>query len=252
MKAKPACILFFLLMTIGSLQSQNPIPMANLIKYNLTPTAFGIYTIQYERVINLKQSAGISFSIAPNVELPFKSTLIDQFGDNEEAVTAINSTTFTNFSITPEYRFYVGSVGAPVGFYLSSFIRYSHMSHTGIYQFTTSAGVVHNPEITTTFNGIGIGEMIGIQWLFGAKQNIVLDWWIVGPYFGYLSGTSHGTDDMSDMTEQDKIDLENDIEAVEIPLWTIEATVGDGVVDADLKGGYYGVRLMGLCIGVKF
>ncbi len=234
------------------LKGQSTLEMGNLIKYNLTPTAFGIYTIQYERVVNPKSSVGISFSFAPNMDLPFKQSLLNQFGDNEEAVAAIESTVFTNFSITPEYRIYVSAAGAPIGFYLSSFMRYSHMTHEAIYQFTTSDDVVHHPLITTTFNGFGIGEMIGIQWLFGTKQNIVLDWWIVGPYFGYLKGSSHGTDDMSDMDAQEKIDLENDIEAVNIPLWNIEATVGDDVVDVDLSGGYYGVRLMGLCIGFRF
>lgn len=232
--------------------AQDPIKKGNIIKYNLTPTAFGIYTIQYERVVNPKQSVAINFSLAPNVDLPFKSTLLDLYGDNDEARTAIESTTFNNFSITPEYRFYIGPKGAPAGFYLSSFMRYSHMSHTQLYQFTTSEGNIHKPEITTEFNGFGVGEMIGIQWLFGKQQNIVLDWWIIGPYFGYLTGTSHGTDDMSDMDAQDKTDLENDIESLNIPLWTIDATVGDGVVDADLKGAYYGSRLMGICIGIKF
>jgi hypothetical protein len=248
-------LIIFLSMVISicvSSIAQDPIEKGNILKYNLTPTAFGIYSMQYERVVNPKQTIAISFSVAPNVELPFKSTLLNLYGDNAEARSAIESTVFNNFSITPEYRFYFGPKGAPAGFYLSSFMRYSHMSHSQLYQFTTSDGNIHNPEITTEFNGLGVGVMIGIQWLFGKQQNIVLDWWIVGPYFGYLTGTSHGIDDMSDMDAQDKLNLEKDIENINIPLWTIDATVGDDVVDADLKGGYYGARLMGICIGIKF
>ncbi|MEZ5014092.1 MAG: hypothetical protein R2794_07360 [Chitinophagales bacterium] len=235
----------------NTLRAQLP-AMGNIIKYNITPTAFGIYTLQYEMVLNPKQSIAIGLGIAPNIDLPFKETLLNIYGDNAEAVAAINSTSFTAFNITPEYRFYVGGKTAPEGFYLASYLRYTHMTHEQVYQFTSSSGKVHTPLINTTFNGVGAGEMMGVQWLLGAKDNIVLDWWILGPWIGVMSGHSHGTDDMSDMDAEDRAKLESDIENTPIPLWTIDATVGNDVVDVDLGGGFYGLRAMGLCIGIKF
>ena len=62
----------------------------------------------------------------------------------------------------------------------------------------------------------------------------------------------HGTDDMSDMTQQDKIDLKEDIESIEIPLWTTEATIGNNEIDVDMNGPFYGVRMLGLSFGVRF
>jgi len=252
------CIFFSFVCTFSSIHAQ-PVDEspsidinASIIKYNLTPTALGHYSIQYELITSPAQSFAIGFGVSPNVPLPFKSTLLDLFGEKEDARVAIESTTFTSINVTPEYRFYVGPNGAPEGFYFATFIRYTHMSHSQIYQFTPSSGKLHTPEITTEFNGVGVGEMIGVQWLLGEKEMFTLDWWIVGPFFGFMNGTSHGTDDMSDMSAEDKADLENDIESVPIPLWTIDATVGEGVVDADLKGGFYGARLMGLCIGFRF
>ena len=229
---------------------ENTLVKPNIIKFNLTGPVVGYYTIGYERVINPKQSTGITISIAPNVDLPFKSTLLDLFGDNDEAVTAINSTTFTNFSLMPEYRFYVGVKGAPFGFYAASFLKYTHMTHSQIYQFTSDAGVVHKPLIETTFNGFGAGELIGIQWQLG--KSMTLDWWILGPFVGVLNGKSHGIDDMSDMSAQDKADMEADIEAVPIPGWTIEATVAENTVDVDLGGLFFGTRIFGLNLGVRF
>lgn len=226
------------------------IERGNIIKFNITPVAFGHYSFQYERVVNPKQSFGIGFSVAPNVGLPFKQTLLDAFGDNEEAVDAIESTRFTKISLTPEYRFYYGKKGSPVGFYLATFLRYANMSTTQLYRFTTKNKVVHRPEITTKFNGLGAGAMIGMQWALG--EHFTLDWWIVGPFFGYMLGSSNGIDNMSDMDQEDKDDLKNDIEEFPIPLWNKKATIGDGTIDVKLKGPFYGARFMGLCIGYRF
>ncbi len=229
---------------------ENSLLKPNIVKFNLTGPVVGYYTIGYERVINPKQSTGVTISIAPNVDLPFKNTLLELFGDNEEAVTAINSTTFTNFSIMPEYRFYVGVKGAPFGFYAASFLKYTRMTHEQVYQFTSDAGVVHKPLIETTFNGFGAGELIGIQWQIG--KSMTLDWWILGPFVGVLNGESHAIDPMDDMDAQEKADLETQIEEVPIPGWTIDATVGENTIDVDLGGLFFGTRIFGLNLGVRF
>ena len=259
--------LLFSLLTIAalssaiSLQAQTDIPATepvlekpNIIKFNVSGVVLGYYTLQYERVINPKQSAAISIGIAPEMDLPFKQTLLNIFGDNAQATEAINTTTLSSTSITPEYRFYTGVKGAPFGFYASTFIRYTHMTHNGTYEFNLSDGA-HHPVIETTFNGVGLGEMIGVQWKIGSSMT--LDWWIIGPYIGYLNGSSHGDDDRV-IRDDDKVKLESDIEAIQIPGWTIDATVVDnpttglGDVTADLKGIFYGARVFGICLGYRF
>lgn len=57
---------------------------------------------------------------------------------------------------------------------------------------------------------------------------------------------------MSDMSAADKANLESDIESVDIPLWKVDATVGNNVIDAKLKGLFYGVRAFGISIGYRF
>ena len=90
---------------------------------------------------------------------------------------------------------------------------------------------------------------IGTQWALG--DHVTLDWWIAGPFFGTMNASFHGTDDMSDMTGSDKVKLEKDIEDVDIPLWTIDATIGNNVIDAKMKGPFYGV-VAGLNLGIRF
>ncbi|HMX04058.1 MAG TPA: hypothetical protein PK511_02660 [Chitinophagales bacterium] len=239
-------------------QTTNTIPnnldKPDIIKFNLSGAVFGNYTLQYEHVLNVKQSVGMSISFAPNMDLPFKNALVNIFEGNDQAITAINSTQLNTFSITPEYRFYSEVKGAPFGVYGASFIRYTHMTHRQIYTFNLSDGE-HHPDVETTFNGVGVGEMVGVQWKIG--NSMTLDWWILGPFIGYQTGKSHGDDDRP-ITPEDKIKLENDIESVPIPGWNIDATVTDngttglGVVDADLSGLFLGARVFGICLGYRF
>ena len=229
---------------------ENFIQGKNVIKLNLPSIALKHYMLQYERVINNRQSIAIGIGFSPSVDLPFKNTLMDQFSDNEDAKNAIESTRFKKITITPEYRFYLGKKGAPAGFYLAPFVRYTNMTIDQDYRFTPSSGIEHTAHLTGKFNGVGGGLMIGAQWLLG--KNVTLDWWIAGPFFGTMKADFHGVDDMSDMSPADKADLKNDIESIEIPLWKTEATVGENTIDAKLTGPFYGVRGFGLSVGFRF
>jgi hypothetical protein len=222
----------------------------NIIKINLPSVALNTYSLQYERVLNNRQSTALGIAISPNTDLPFKKRLMDQFGGNEDAKRAIETTKFTKFTLTPEYRFYFSKKGAPTGFYLAPFARYTHMSINQDYTYTPSSGIEHTANLKGKFNGIGGGIMIGTQWMLG--KNVTLDWWILGPFIGALDSEFKGVDDMSDLSAQDKADLEKDIEDVDIPLWDIDATVGNDIITAKLKGPFYGVRAFGFSLGIRF
>ena len=72
------------------------------------------------------------------------------------------------------------------------------------------------------------------------------------PFVGVLNGESHAIDPMDDMDAQEKADLETDIESVPIPGWKIDATVVDDNIDVDLGGLFFGTRIFGLNLGVRF
>lgn len=222
----------------------------NIIKFNLTSAVLKHYAVQYEHVVNPHQSFALGFGYSPNVSLPFKETLLNEFGGEEDARRAIESTIFNKITITPEYRFYVGSKGAPTGFYIAPFARYTHMNIEQDYEFTPSSGKLHVAHVKGKFDGIGGGVLLGAQWAL--SKNITFDWYIAGPFIGSMKASFHGTDDMSDMSAADKANLESDIESVEIPLWKVDATVGNNVVDAKLTGPFYGLRAFGFSIGYRF
>ena len=229
----------------------SPIIGGNVVKVNLSSSLLTEhYLIQYERALNLNRSIGIGIGISSGVDLPFKSTLLDQFGDNLDARRAIETTKFDKLTITPEYRFYLNKKGAPIGFYLATFVRYTKFSFTGDYDFTPIKKPLRTAKVKGDLNGVGGGAMLGVQWALG--KVVTLDWWIVGPFIGVQNGEFNGTSDMSDMSAADKTKLESDIEAIDIPLWKIDATVSNDAVNAKISGPFVGVRMFGVCLGVRF
>jgi len=221
----------------------------NIFKWNVSAVAISHYSFQYERVLGLNRSYAIGFGFSPEVSLPFKKDLLKEFGDNEDARSAIESTKFTKITVTPEFRFYINK-NAPKGFYIAPFVRYTHMSIKQTYPFITINGVQHYVDMKGKFDGVGAGTLIGTQWTLG--EVVTLDLWIAGPFIGYMNANFHGTDDMSDMTLADKGELKVDIESTDLPFWTVEATIGNNTVDAKLKGPFVGLRLAGFCVGFRF
>jgi hypothetical protein len=226
----------------------------NIFKVNLSAVALSHYSFQYERVTNKKQSFAIGFGFTPNVSLPFKKELSDQYGGNPDAARAIETTKFNKITITPEYRFYTGKKNAPEGFYVALFARYVNMEVSQDYTYTPSDNHLHRAHMNGKLSGIGGGPMIGAQWFLGKQKRVSIDWWIAGAFFGKMfEGKFHGTDpEMDHLDADDRADLKNDIESTDIPLWDIEATIGDFYVDAELKGPFYGARVMGFCLGIRF
>ena len=99
--------------------------------------------------------------------------------------------------------------------------------------------------------------MLGGQWLF--KKHLGIDFWIIGAYYGSnLDAKFHGTDPVGGLSPQDMINLEKSIEGVDIPGYTIDATVTQHpsgkptTVDATLTGNWYGFRGAGVCLVYRF
>lgn len=221
----------------------------NFVKLNLSSLIFKNVSLQYERVLSRKTSVALGVSFLPKTGLPFASTLSDQFGDNEDAQRAIETTQLSNVAITPEFRFYLGK-GNGKGFYIAPFARYQHMHFEQVYSYTASNGKKHTPLIGGSINNFGGGLLFGAQWMLGNK--VSLDWWIAGPLYGSTSGNLSGIDDMSDLSPADRADLKNDIESVDIPLTKLEATIGQNRVDVKLSGPYVGIRAFGFAFGFRF
>lgn len=107
----------FLFFPSGTRGQTSMIVGGNVIKTNLSSLAISHYQVQYERVTGPFTSFGIGLGISPNVGLPFAGSVKDNF-DDDAVKNAVESISFTKFTITPEYRFYAGKKGAPGGFSL--------------------------------------------------------------------------------------------------------------------------------------
>lgn len=256
---KKTLLLISCLFLSGVVMSQTPVapPIigGNVIKINLSSSlAMEHYMLQYERALNLNRSIGLGIGISSGVDLPFKDALIDQFGDDDDAKRAIETTKLDKLTITPEYRFYLNKKGAPIGFYLATFARYTKLSWTNDYTFTPNDEVpehMHTAKVDGELNGFGAGAMLGIQWAIG--KVVTIDWWIVGPFAGVQDGEMHGVDpDMNHLSLEDQADLIADIENADIPFWDIEATISGNNIDATISGPFVGVRAMGVCLGFRF
>ena len=235
----------------GQIPLAAPVLGGNVLKINISSSlAVSHYMFQYERALGMNRSVGIGIGTSSGIELPFKDFLLDQFGENVDAERAIESTRFDKLTITPEYRFYTSAKGAPIGFYIATFARYTRLSFEQNYYFTPSNGEERFAVVKGELNGYGAGAMLGVQYALG--KVFTLDWWIVGPFAGVQSGEFNGVCDMSDMTAEDLKNMEADIEDVDIPLWNVDATVGGNKIDAKIPGLFLGVRLMGLCLGFRF
>ena len=225
----------------------------NLIKFNVSGVVLNSYQLQYERVVNKKQSIALTIGISPHVPLPFKSTLLNDFSGNSDAKRAIETTYFTRTTATLEYRFYF-SGKAPKGLYFAPFLRYMNMKLSQDYTFTPSDNKLHTAHLNANFNGFGAGFLIGDQFLLGPHWAI--DWWIIGPFYGTnITADFVGTDpQMGDMSAQDLANLKNNIESVKLPGYKTTATVNSppNTVEAKLVGPYYGVRAFGLCLAYRF
>jgi hypothetical protein len=226
----------------------------NLLKYNLSGLAVKYHAVQYERVLRPKHSFALTVGFSPSNSLPFKEQLIEQYGNDAQARSAIESTVFDKFTITPEYRFYL-SGKAPQGFYIAPFARYSKMKMSQNYSFVDSDNTTHNPLISGTFTGIGGGLLLGAQWKLG--KSVALDLWLAGPFYGSQKGEFNA---VNDKKITNTAGLEADIENTDLPLWNMDATVTNqtisgvqrAVIDVNLTGPFIGLRMLGFTVGIRF
>src|SRR5690606_24004144 len=77
----------------------------NMVKFNAMSLLGGKFAFEYERMLTSRIAAGAAVSIRPNKGLPFGST-VKSFADDEELDQLIDDFSSSNFSITPEIRFY--------------------------------------------------------------------------------------------------------------------------------------------------
>jgi hypothetical protein len=222
----------------------------NFVKLNLTSMAVMNFSLQYERVLSRSVSGALSFSYMPETTIPYVDQLIKWAKvDDPEAEDILRNLLISNYTITPEIRFYLGHKRYGTGFYMSLFYRYGYyeVSNAPI-PYTNDL----NEEITIDTKGnitshTG-GFMLGYQWALG--KHMCLDWQMFGPHFGVSSGDFLGLPS-SPLSPQDQSDIEAEFLKVESSLvnQTVDATASE--VNMLLDGPWGGIRFA-VSFGVKF
>ena len=100
-------------------------------------------------------------------------------------------------AISPQVRWYLNG-GLGHGFYIQAHYRLQHseFTHQHLYAPYKQVGNEHQ-FVSVDYDGQATthsyGLSIGVQWLFGRRKNIVLDWHILGAGRGYTRGSFSGT-----------------------------------------------------------
>lgn len=244
----------------------------NNVKFNLAPLIWGEIRLGYERVVKENQTAQLNIGIMIPRGLPtalYDPSEVEDYGGSVNIQNKI-----TGFSVSGEYRFYTSSSkDALRGFYFAPYLKwnkYKIATSTGFeYEASLSEYLDLTPEqqakadyngsgydidVTANFDAgfrqLGIGAMIGYQWLISDRVSI--DW----NFFGLgIDHTVFNVDISSEDIDVDYTKWGDEIKE-EVKDFTI---VGDRIeveVESDkvkAKAPFLLPNLrMGLTIGVAF
>jgi len=215
----------------------------NAVKINLIPLVTRTISLEYERAVADKITLNATIAITPKGDLPFKS----QFEDNFDDINIINATKFGAFSAALEGRFYLGRKGAMRGFYIAPFAKYSDYNvKTSISFVESSTNVTEYVPISGGISTMTFGFSLGVQWQLAKR--ITLDWRIIGPNYGFSSGTLEGKKELSAEDQKTVLSHMNDFN--DIPLMKFKNEVNSQGAKSTISGPWAGIRT-GLSIGFK-
>lgn len=223
-------------------QGTDTIAKKNILKLNLSSLLFKAASIQYERVIHKK------FSLTTNIIYRPKSSFSPIFiEDNWHFIQE----QYRNFSITPAIRYYYGKKQAS-GLYSELYMRYRN----------DKISFLHTPGSSTDgFSTVGNENMVmaginsGVQ-VF-KKDNLVIDFWILGVGYGYTSFQAISEYDGQSFggvpNPLDQIDKDN-YESIMKNAYGDEATISWNNNTATIKrsSALIPIRALGFNVGIRF
>lgn len=220
----------------------------NFIKTNLTSIPLNNYSFQYERVLTKSISFAISYRFMPESNIPFKSKLLSEVGDDEASEFILNNSKISNMAITPEIRFYLGK-GHGRGFYIAPYYRYAKFKTDQFYvEYVDDQGDDQNFKLTGDISSHSGGIMFGAQWTIG--KYVCIDWWILGAHYGTSKGELSGASS-TPLSPSEQSEIRDALEDFEIPLVDTEVNVNANRVSLKMDGPWAGIRA-GISLGIRF
>ena len=221
----------------------------NKVKLNLFALPLKNFSLQYERGLTENMSVCLGLRLQPKGGLPFRSSISNAF--DEEDTTAqdlIDNVKASSWGITPEFRYYFGKKPLS-GFYLAPYVRVGGNSLEWTYSFRMDDGNMKRVDFNGKINSVYAGLLLGAQW--HVAESFVIDWWIAGPSYGSMNIKLEANTDMTDLSADDRRDLEESLDGIGYGGHELETDINDNGVRVKGKLPMFGLRT-GLCIGYTF
>ena len=263
MKNASLFLLFFLAMNYGFGQDLNQPPVEeeeelkpiyterkNIPKFAPTGLIFRNFQFQYERVLNRRFSAALTYSTIPEGDFPFKDELLESSveDENDDLTRSLENTSIKYTSFTPEVRIYFGE-GYGKGFYLAPFYRHAKYDIKDIHiYYDSDEGSEEMVNTSGDIRSNTFGLQIGSQ--FNLGNRLVLDWFIIGPHYGTSQGELSGLSS-APLSESEQQDIEDMLSDVYMPIGDFSYEVDSRGAKINLDGPWGGIRA-GIALGYRF
>ncbi len=223
----------------------------NVLKINVVPLILKTYSFQYERIVFRNFSFCVQAGYNSEMRL---GTYINRVLDtitNSNLIAARAKVSLTELStsgnvyFTPEIRLYLSRKGAPNGFYIAPYLRFSttNIHATLIYKDSMSAAM---PIIFTGhMRSVHPGVLLGYQKSF--LRRFVIDFWFGGIQFGRSKAVFNAEADFTKVDQQGLVSFVED----NIKLGTSTLAITNNNAQMQYTGNSSGFRV-GLCIGFRF
>ncbi|MBD1428225.1 DUF3575 domain-containing protein [Sphingobacterium litopenaei] len=240
--------------------TEDALEKPNFVKLNLLTLVGGKISVEYERVLNKRFAVGAAVNLRPENSLPFKSSIMD-IVDDSEINSLLDGMKSSSTAIIPEVKYYLSKKGYGQGFYLAPYVKYAKLNYSAPYTYDVSVDyqgqLVYDREETISLKGdlttFTAGISAGIN--FKLKNNIFLDWRIIGPGYGTSKGSLSGkmtlnADEQAGLREQ-LGELKESLN--DLPLkFKMDYTVHGNGADITLNKSPWASIRSGLSIAYKF
>lgn len=216
----------------------------NLIKLNVLGLPLKNFSLQYERAITNKISVLAGINVMPKSGIPLLS-LMESLIDDEETYNDLKSLRLSNFSFTPEVRFYLNKKDSFKGFYLAPFARIGNYKVSIPIDFDVMDQTETIP-LNGSINTISGGLMIGTQ--FKLAKSVYLDWQIIGPHYGKATGDIIGK---KSLTPEEVDAVKESLGEIDLPLIEYTFHVDGNGASWKVNGPWVGIK-SNLSIAYRF
>ena len=246
--------LFFIIIAFNA-SSQSLVGGDNILKTNLSADAINNYNITFEKSINRFISLSVNYKNMPLSKLPLKS-IAKKFIDNP--AIDFDNFKFGNTTITFEGRFYLG-LSKMSGFYIGPYIRY------GNYDLSVPINYTYTPEnpspnislppvpvnanLDGTIRTQSYGAHVGMQ--FQLLTKLVLDISFIGGHYGTSTGKLNFMAPI-DFPKPAQVELQRILDNTKANPFSLKSVVNARGAITDTIGPWWGLRGLGIGLGLRF